>query len=57
MLELYNEVPKRYVISNKDKIILVTYNFKSATFIESELKKSNYPKDFCLQVQRPKLNK
>jgi hypothetical protein len=57
MLETYNEIPKRYVISNKDKIILVTHNIKSALKLEKELKSADYPKDFCLQVYRPKLNK
>lgn len=57
MLETYNEIPKRYVISNKDRIILVTYNLNSATHLESVIKKADYPKDFCLHVHKPKLNK
>jgi hypothetical protein len=57
MIEVYHEYPKKYVVTNKDRIVLVTYLLKCAEALDKELSKGDYPKDFCLQVSNPKLNK
>lgn len=57
MIEVYHEYPKKYVVTNKDRIVLVTYLLKCAEALDRELGKHDYPRDFCLQVQRPKVNK
>ncbi len=50
MIEIYNEYPKRYVVTNKGKILLVTYDYRIAEDLESQLVKHNYPKNYVLKV-------
>lgn len=50
MIEIYHEYPKRYVVTNKDKVLLVTYDYRAADLIETQLKKYNLPKSYVLKV-------
>lgn len=54
MIEIYHEYPKRYVVTNKDKILLVTYDHRTADFLEAQIKKYNYPKSYVLKIDDTK---
>ena len=43
---------KRFIVSNKGKILLVTYNRRSAEGLEHLVKKNNYPRSYGLTVER-----
>ena len=54
MIEVYNEYPKRYVVTNKGRILLVTYDYRTADTLEAQLKKYNLPKSYVLSVDDTK---
>jgi hypothetical protein len=54
MIEIYNEYPKRYVVTNKGKILLVTYDHRIAEDLESQLVKYDFPKSYVLSVDDTK---
>ena len=45
---------KRYIVVNKGKILLVTYNRPSAERLSRLVAKNNYPKDYELVVKSRK---
>ena len=46
--------PTRYVVINKDKIILVTHDYYFAKALETDIKKNDYPSTFILAVNKIK---
>jgi hypothetical protein len=44
---------KRFVVSNKNKIILVTYNRRSAEMLNNLITKNDYPGSYVLAVEKP----
>jgi len=54
MIEVYCENPKRYVVTNKGKILLVTYDYRIAEDLESQLVKHDFPKSYALSVDDTK---
>lgn len=46
--------PVRYVVTNKDKIVLVTHDYHFATSLANDIKKNNYPSTFILAVNKVK---
>lgn len=54
MIEVYNEYPKRYVVINKDRILLVTYDYRAADILEAQLQQYDFPKSYVLKVDDTK---
>ena len=50
MIEVYKEYPRRYIVTNKNKILLVTYDHRIAERIEYDLKNNDYPAHYMLRV-------
>jgi hypothetical protein len=46
--------PVRYVVTNKDKIVLVTYDYYIAKSLEKDIKKNDYPSTFILAINKIK---
>lgn len=46
----FNE--KRYIVANKGKILIVTYNRRYAEFLSDLVKKNDYPATYAVSVQR-----
>jgi len=42
--------PIRYMVTNTEKIILVTYDYKYAQFIANTIKKLDKPANFYLRI-------
>jgi hypothetical protein len=43
---------KRYIVTNKGKILVVTYNRKYAERIDKLVKSNNYPKSYEIVVKK-----
>lgn len=54
MIEVYNEYPKRYVVTNKGRILLVTYDHRTADILEAQLQQYDFPKSYVLKVDDTK---
>lgn len=54
MIEIYHEYPKRYVVINKDRILLVTYDCRTADILEAQLQQYDFPKSYVLKVDDTK---
>jgi len=54
MIEVYNEYPKRYVVTNKGRILLVTYDYRAADVLEAQLQQYDFPKSYVLKVDDTK---
>jgi hypothetical protein len=46
--------PVRYVVTNKNKIVLVTYDYNTAKLLENDISKNDYPSTFILAVNKIK---
>jgi hypothetical protein len=43
---------KRFIVSNKGKIVIVTYNRRYAEHIASLVSRNNYPKSYELTIKK-----
>lgn len=43
---------KRFVVTNKGKILIVTHNRGYAEYIDKEVKKNNYPAEYAVVVRK-----
>jgi hypothetical protein len=46
--------PIRYVVTNKNKIVLVTYDYNFAKSLEYDISRNDYPSSFILAVNEIK---
>ena len=57
MIEIYIEYPRRYIVTNKGKVLLVTYDHRVAETLEYDIANNNYPAHYMLKVApKPEMN-
>ncbi len=55
MIEV-RDYPRLYIVTNKNKILLVTYELRIALEIENELVNNDYPSNYMLRIQEKNNN-
>lgn len=51
MIEVYKDYPRRYIVTNKNKILLVTYDHRIAETLERDITKNDYPAHYMLRIE------